>query len=100
MPLPETFGNPLQNDSLTEAVVSVRPERGSLVANYDASSVKKPKVLRCQFRTLYDGNLVRNTYDQRVKACLFGQDLQPEHERLASVLAMPIWPEVRSERGR
>ncbi|MDR3574550.1 MAG: hypothetical protein P4L50_11850, partial [Anaerolineaceae bacterium] len=42
-------------------VITLRSERGYLAANYDASTVKSPKTLRCQSSRSYDVKKVRNS---------------------------------------
>ena len=61
MPSREHCANASSNPVLPNRFAAVRPERGNLVANYDPTSVKPLKVLRCEFRKKYDVNLVRNT---------------------------------------
>ena len=38
--------------------------------------------------------------ERTTRAWLFGQNLRPERGHLASFVAMPIWPKVRSEKSR
>jgi hypothetical protein len=47
---------------LINPVVSIRPERGNWIANYDASPGGCKKSLRCQFGMFYDHKKVGNNY--------------------------------------
>jgi hypothetical protein len=98
MPLPETSGRPSSKTKVNRSRVSVRPERGNLFANYDASWVKKRKALRYQFRTKYDGiwSVTRSQSNRSPKPkprARTTDTLTLGH--LASFVAMPIWSKGR-----
>ncbi len=48
----------------------LRPQRGNLAANYDASVAIRQKTLRRQFGKKYDGKKIRNIYESEKQFAL------------------------------